>query len=331
MTPRLLLPAALAALALLAGCNTLPPTNARLESARSDLRAAQSDLTTNERAATELRAAADAMRRADESWARKDAETEVDHWAYLTRQRVAIARETGQRRADEQASKDALLNRDQVRLTARTAEADAAQRSAQTAQQDAQSAQRDAQVAQRDAQSAQRDAQSSQRDAEAAQRQSAASRQAAEASQRQTADAQARNDELEVQLREMNARKTERGMVVTIDDVLFETNAALLHADGLRSVDKLADFMKRYPQRSALIEGFTDSTGSQSHNQALSARRADAVRNAIVERGVDRSRLGTQGYGEAHPVAGNDSSSGRQMNRRVEIVLSDAAGAVAPR
>lgn len=317
MTTRLRLPAAMAALALLAGCNTLPPDNARLESARSDLRAAQNDPTTNERAATELRAAADAMRRADESWARKDAESEVDHWAYLTRQRVAIARETGQRRAGEQASKDALLNRDQVRLTARTAEADAAQR--------------DAQVAQRDAQSAQRDAQSSQRDAEAAQRQAAASRQAAEASQRQTADAQARNDELEVQLRAMNARKTERGMVVTIGDVLFETNSALLHADGLRSVDKLADFMKRYPQRNALIEGFTDSTGSQSHNQALSARRADAVRNAIVERGVERARLGTHGYGEAHPVAGNDSSSGRQMNRRVEIVLSDAAAAVLPR
>jgi outer membrane protein OmpA-like peptidoglycan-associated protein len=324
MTPRTLLPTAFAALALLAGCNTLPPTNARLESARSDLRAAQNDPTTTERAATELRTAAEAMRRAEESWARKDTVTEVDHWAYLTRQRVAIARETGQRRAGEQASKDALLNRDQVRLAARTAEADAAQRSAQTAQQDAQSAQRDAELAQRDAQSAQRDAQT-------AQRQSAASQQAAEASQRQTADAKARNDELEVQLREMNARKTERGMVVTIGDVLFETDAASLHADGLRSVDKLADFMKRYPQRSALIEGFTDSTGSQSHNQALSARRADAVRNAIVARGVDRARLGSQGYGEAHPVAGNDSSSGRQMNRRVEIVLSDTAGAVAPR
>jgi outer membrane protein OmpA-like peptidoglycan-associated protein len=199
-----------------------------------------------------------------------------------------------------------------VRLAARTAEADAAQRSAQ-------SAQRDARVAQGDAQAAQRQSVASEQAAELA-------RQQAQASQRQTVDAQARNDDLESQLRDMNARKTERGMVVTIGDVLFETDASQLRTDGLRNLDKLVDFMKRYPQRSALIEGFTDSIGSADHNQALSGRRADAVQAAIVERGIDRARLGTRGYGEAHPVAGNDSSSGRQMNRRVEIVLSDAAG-----
>lgn len=296
MTTHLLLPTALAVLALLGGCNTAPPANARLDSARSELRAAQDDPMTRERAATELSAAGDALRRADESWMREDDVAEVDHWSYVARQRVAIARETALRHASEQASKDALVDRDRSRLAARTAQADGAQREAQSAQ-----------------------------------RETALSQQAAEASKRQAAAAQARNDELETQLHELNARKTERGMVVTIGDVLFDTDAAMLRADGLRSVDKLAEFMKRYPQRSALIEGYTDSTGSAGYNQALSGRRADAVRNAIVERGVDRSRLDTQGYGAAHPVADNDSSSGRRMNRRVEIVLSDAAGAVMPR
>jgi outer membrane protein OmpA-like peptidoglycan-associated protein len=295
--PKLVLPTTLTTLALLAGCSTLPPENAQLEAARRDYRTAQADPTTRDRAAVELGAANDALRRADESWTRKDSVTEVDHWAYLTRQQVAIARETGLRRASEQASKDALAGRDQVRLSARTAEADAAQRQTVASEQAAEAARQQAQTA-----------------------------------QRQTLNTQARNDELEAQMRDMNARKTERGMVVTIGDVLFETDASTLRTDGLRSVDKLVDFMKRYPQRSALIEGFTDSTGSASYNQLLSNRRADTVQTAIVERGIDRSRLGTHGYGEAYPVAGNDSSSGRQMNRRVEIILSDESGAaVMPR
>ena len=99
----------------------------------------------------------------------------------------------------------------------------------------------------------------------------------------------------------------------------------------MRNVEKLVAFLNEYPQRKALIEGFTDSTGSESHNQELSGRRADAVRSALVDTGVGRGRITTQGYGEAYPVAGNDSSGGRQMNRRVEIVLSDEDGSIVPR
>jgi outer membrane protein OmpA-like peptidoglycan-associated protein len=309
VNPYRLLPLTLAALALVAGCSTTPPANTRLEDARREYRAAQDDPATRDRAAVELRQAGEALARANDAWARKDSADDVDHWAYLARQRVAIARETGARRLGEQAVTDARRGQDQVRLAARTQEADAAQRSAQSAQLDARSAQRDAQGAQRDAEAA---------------------RAQAEAAQRQTAGAQARSDDLEAQLREMNARKTERGMVVTIGDVLFETDAANLRSDGMRNVDKLAVFLKRFPQRSALVEGYTDSTGSESHNQVLSGRRADAVRTAIVDRGIERSRIGTHGYGEAYPVAGNDSASGRQMNRRVEIVLSDESGTVVP-
>ena len=327
MTPHRFLPlaaATLSALALLAGCNTPPPANARLDDARREYRAAQDEPATRDRAAVELRQAGEALMRANDAWTRKDSTADVDHWAYLAHQRVAIARETGLRRSGEQAATDAQTARDQVRLAARTQEADAAQRSAQTAQISAQAAQRDAQDAQRQSVAAQREA-------EASRSQADASRQQAEASQRQTAGAQARSDELEAQLRDLNARKTERGMVVTIGDVLFETDASQLRSDGLRNVDKLAGFLKRFPQRSALIEGYTDSTGSESHNQLLSGRRADAVRSAIVDRGIERSRIDTRGYGEAHPVAGNDSASGRQMNRRVEIILSDDAGSIAPR
>ncbi len=293
MTPPLFVPTALVAVSLLVGCNAVPLSNVQLERARTDYLAAQSDPSTRERAQTELRAASQALQQADESWARRDSDTEVEHWSYLTSQQVAIAREVAQRSSAEQAAKEALLMRDQVRLSARTAEADAAQRDLLTAQQ-----------------------------------QATASQQVAQASQRQSDDAQAQTNDLKAELRDLNARETERGLVVTIGDVLFESDSSILRDEGLRSVEKLANFMSHDLQRSAVIEGYTDSTGSPSHNQALSVRRSDAVRNAIVKYGVDRSRLGAQGYGETNPVASNDSASGRQMNRRVEIVLSHAAGAL---
>jgi len=147
----------------------------------------------------------------------------------------------------------------------------------------------------------------------------------------QNADAQARAALLEDQLLALNAKKTERGMVVTIGDVLFDSGRAELKAGSARDMGKLADFFKAYPQRTALVEGFTDSVGGEAANQDLSNRRAAAVQTALTSLGVDRQRISTRGYGEAFPVAGNDNASGRQMNRRVEIVLSDDKGQIQAR
>ena len=91
-------------------------------------------------------------------------------------------------------------------------------------------------------------------------------------------------------------------------------------------LDKLANFLKQFPDRKLLIEGYTDSVGSDSYNQDLSDRRAQAVRDALVQRGVDTSRITARGYGKAHPVADNASPEGRAMNRRVEIVIADDKG-----
>lgn len=165
---------------------------------------------------------------------------------------------------------------------------------------------------------------SAQRSAELAQRQAATS-------QQQASESQTRNAVLEAQLKELDARKTERGMVITIGDVLFDTDQAQLKAGGMRSMQKLVVFFKNNPQRRAMVEGFTDSTGSDSHNQELSGRRANAVRTALLDLGVGGDRVTSHGYGESHPVASNDSAGGRQLNRRVEIVLSDDSGTIAPR
>jgi len=89
--------------------------------------------------------------------------------------------------------------------------------------------------------------------------------------------------------------------------------------------------MSAYPQRRVSIEGFTDSVGNPDANQKLSERRASAVRIALIDRGIDPARLVARGYGEEYPVATNSNSAGRQLNRRVEIVISDATGMIGSR
>jgi outer membrane protein OmpA-like peptidoglycan-associated protein len=147
----------------------------------------------------------------------------------------------------------------------------------------------------------------------------------------QTQEAEARTALLQAQLADLAAKKTERGMIITFGDLLFGTDLARLNADGLRTAQKLANVLEQNPQRNVLVEGFADSTGSSAHNQELSERRATAVRGALEDVGVARSRIAIRGYGESYPVAANDSGANRQLNRRVEIVLSDENGKVMAR
>ena len=308
---------ALAAAAAMAACSSLPAANAQLDAARGQLRSAQADPQILGLSGPELQNATQALGAAEAAHARGDDTASVDHLAYLASQRTVLLQQAGQRRSAETALAQASGQRDQQRLAARTQEADTAMRSAQASQRDAQASQRDAQGAQRNAEAAQRDAQAAQRQAGAA--------------QVQAGDAERRADGLARQLAALDAKQTERGLVVTIGDVLFDTDQAQIKPGGQRSMDKLVGFLQANPQRHALIEGFTDSTGATAHNQALSARRADAVRSALVGAGVAADRLSAAGLGEAYPVAGNDNAGGRQMNRRVEILLSDESGQIRPR
>jgi outer membrane protein OmpA-like peptidoglycan-associated protein len=158
-----------------------------------------------------------------------------------------------------------------------------------------------------------------------------AAQQNADASQRQANRAEARSSDLEAQLRALNAKQTDRGVVITIGDVLFDTGKSDLRSGGSQSVQKLADFLKQYPLRTALIEGYTDSVGGDMLNDQLSERRAESVRSALMQAGISGDRLAAKGYGEEYPAAGNNSSSGRQLNRRVEVILSDDNGKIMPR
>ncbi|MFN4352244.1 MAG: OmpA family protein [Hylemonella sp.] len=162
-------------------------------------------------------------------------------------------------------------------------------------------------------------------------READAARQSTLDAQEQTRAAELRNRQLEERVKELNAKPTPRGWVVTFGDVLFSTGQAQLKSGSARNIDKLADVLQSYPQRNVLIEGFTDSTGSEATNLALSQRRSAAVREALIDKGVSPGRISTRGYGESYPVADNTSASGRQLNRRVEIVLSDDTGVIPPR
>ena len=117
--------------------------------------------------------------------------------------------------------------------------------------------------------------------------------------------------------------------MLTLGDVLFDTGEATLKPGAATTIDRLAQFMRDYPERSVRIEGHTDAAGSEETNQSLSERRAQAVREALVARGLESARIDTLGLGEARPIAGNDTPGGRQQNRRVEIVVSDSQGVFA--
>jgi len=155
---------------------------------------------------------------------------------------------------------------------------------------------------------------------------------AAAAAQQQRNQAKEETARVQAELDQLKATSTPRGMVMTLGDVLFDTGRAELKPGASRRLDQLAQFLSEHPDRRVQVDGFTDSVGTDAFNEELSQRRADAVKAALIMRGVDPSRIGTEGYGKAFPVASNTDSSGRQLNRRVEVVIGDNNGTpIAPR
>jgi outer membrane protein OmpA-like peptidoglycan-associated protein len=122
-------------------------------------------------------------------------------------------------------------------------------------------------------------------------------------------------------------RDVDRGVVLTLGDVVFDAGKASLQPSAMTAIDRLAQLLGVYPERSVRIEGHTDSLGDDAANQLLSERRAAAVRDALLARGVAAARVEAVGYGETRPIADNRTENGRQNNRRIEIVLSDERGA----
>ena len=253
------------------GCTAGSPPVA-LEHARTAYAQAQQTPQVTTQAPVALQDADQALRRAERVWADDKDTEEVQHLAYLTTQRVEIAKTVTEKKLAEGSIQQANQERDQVLLEART-------RDAQRAHGEAEQAKQQAHVA--------------------------------------TTQAQ----QLQQELAALQAKQTDRGVVLTLGDVLFETGQADLRAGALRNLYPLVTFMQKHPERQVMIEGHTDSVGSDAYNLELSQRRADAVRDFLMQNGVKAAQITTRGYGKASPVASNDTAAGRQQNRRVEIII----------
>lgn len=288
----------LAAAAVLGACSSVPVRDAALEDARARVASAQSDPLVQKHAADELRRAVTALRQVETASAARQPRDEIDHLAYLTERRVTLARDVAATRQAESVVEGARAERSAMLLTQRTQEAESAQR--QLAASEQRGVQQGAALAQ-----AARDA---------------------DADKARIARGDARVQDLQQQLGALNAQRTERGIVVTLGDMLFDSGQARVLPAGNASISALADFMRRNPTRNAMVEGHTDSQGSADANLALSGRRAEAVRAMLVSMGVGAERLTASSQGEGRPMAGNDTADGRRANRRVEIVFATAPG-----
>ncbi len=291
-------------------CASTPVSTSLLDQARADYALAQSTPKVASYAPLEMQSATEALGKANTAATARESSDAVDQLAYLAKQKIALAMEVASRKSAEADVANTAAVRDQIRLDQRTQQADQARLKAQEAERSAQAA-RDAAIL-------------------ATQQKNMAQANALQA-QQIAAEASAKTLQLEAQLAELAAKKTERGLIITLGDVLFATDVARLNANGLVMAQRLATVLQQNPQRTVLIEGFTDSTGKTQYNQELSERRAMAVGEALLAQGVARERIRQRGYGESYPVAANDTAQNRQLNRRVEIVLSDDRGVIPAR
>ena len=149
--------------------------------------------------------------------------------------------------------------------------------------------------------------------------------QGSEAGSGRYADAEPRiaAQDLKRQIDELKAQVTDRGLVMILGDVLFASAIAELELGNDERLGALAGFLNKYPGCSAVIDGYTDNVGNDAYNRGLSQRRADAVRIALMNRGVGSARLIATGRGESSPVGDNYSLAGRQQNRRVEVLIEN--------
>jgi outer membrane protein OmpA-like peptidoglycan-associated protein len=286
--------AAAVAAAMIAGCASVPKHPPGSEAVRAKLTALQSDASLASSAPVAMKDAETAVVVAEMS--QKDPVLAA-HRVYIADHKVDTARALAQTQAAETERKSLVEQGEKARLDARTREADLAKN--------------DALVARAEGAEQKLIAGQARENADAAQL-------AANASQQQAL-------ELQRQLEILQARPTDRGLVLTLGDTLFATGKSELKSGATVNLDRLTAFMNEYPQRTASIEGYTDSMGSDEMNQSLSQRRADAVKGYLVGQGVSSSRLSASGRGENSPVADNESAAGRQQNRRVEVVISPVA------
>jgi outer membrane protein OmpA-like peptidoglycan-associated protein len=299
--------AAAVAAVLLTACASAPVEPDGVAALRARLTQLQSDPQLGSRAPLAMEQANIAVTMAEKPETDK---VRSAHLEFMADRKISIARADAESQLAIDQRKGLSEQREAMRLQARTQEADAANQRANMAQANAANQQQ------------MTDAANSR--ADAAQANASDQAQQADAARAAAADAARQADELQRQIDGLQARVTDRGLVLTLGDVLFASGAANLNSGGDVHLGKLAGFLNKYPDRTALIVGYTDNIGGQDYNLGLSQRRADSVKFYLVQQGIDSSRLSASGQGMSSPVADNSSSTGRQQNRRVEVIIENS-------
>jgi outer membrane protein OmpA-like peptidoglycan-associated protein len=285
----LILSAALAALLL--ACASAPQRNESVEEARTEVQKLSQQPLAQQAASTDIEAARSSLQQADTALQQRKSPDEVNHLAYLALRHAQAGQARVAAAAARQEVAQAEQERNRVVLQTRERETQRARSEAETAKSQAETAKSQAETAKNEAQAVQSQLESARQ-----------------------------------QLQDLQAKQTERGMVVTLGDVLFDTGRATLKPGAERALERLAQFLRTNPGTRIIVEGHTDSVGSEAYNEELSQRRAQAVTEALRARGVPAEQYQAKGLGKAYPVASNETPAGRQQNRRVEIVFSDASG-----
>jgi outer membrane protein OmpA-like peptidoglycan-associated protein len=288
---------------VVAGCASAPTNPAGSADVRSKLERLQSDPNLANQAPVEIREAEAAVQLAERPVGKDDALGK--HRVYIADRKVEIAMAKASTRLAEEQRSGLSQARDDARLAARTREADKAQRANAAAQRETDKAQKATAAAQRETDAA---------------RVSAAA--AADNMARGAAEAARNAEKMQKQIDELKAEATDRGLVLTLGNTLFATGRSDLKPGSTMGLDKLVVFLNDYPDRTVAVEGHTDDVGSVEMNQTLSQHRADSVKSYLMQKGIQSSRLTASGIGETQPIADNQSESGRQQNRRVEIIIA---------
>jgi outer membrane protein OmpA-like peptidoglycan-associated protein len=323
---KIILPA-LIIVASLAGCTTAPKQNLALQQVRSQL----DDLKTNEDLAGYAPlAVAEAERALRQAETATGDETRRIHMVYMADRRVQIARAVAQReqlKAELQQLNDErtamLLKASQLEAEMARLEAERARVMSQAREEDARRAREEAHEAQQREAASVRDAEQALEEAQQARALAASSVTEAQLARREADLAMEQADTLRRQLENLQLRQTESGVVVTLGDVLFQSGETQLRDEAMASLVEVVDLLQSEPEKKIRIEGHTDSTGDSETNLEISAKRANAVLDALVSLGVDPARFTTAGMGEDFPIASNDTEEGRSQNRRVDVILLD--------